>query len=241
MRMVHYYGALALVVAPLLVVTAVSGLLARGGETHLAIGLVAAVTAVAAHTLLILFMIVTGRVLKAAMRSRDLDGAYLAQLNAFFARRSAYPGALLAAAAIVTTGVLGYGQRGFGLPPAAHLATGVAALVLNLWALTQGVSTLRRNQALLDRTADELDRLDALGRAPREDGAEAFRFGPAARWLIAAGAVWSPWLYWGLVVWSGDLGRLSPVFGWGTGVASLFCLLCAGLVRRAESGAGAAG
>jgi hypothetical protein len=233
MRMVHYFSALALLVVPALFATAISGMVADP-TTHLAIGLLTAIFAVATHTLMIVFMIVTGRVLKAAMHARPLDGAYLAELNVFFARKSSYPAAVLAASAIVATGVLGYAQRGFGLSPLAHSLVGVASVLANLWALLVEHRTLVQNQALLDRTAAELDRLDRE-RAPDRDavGEEPapLRFSPAVRWALAAASVWGPWLYWTLVVWKGAFDRVEPLFLWGTAFASLFCFACAWSLR----------
>jgi hypothetical protein len=231
--MVHYFGALALLAAPALLATALSGVFLGGREPHLTIGLFTAVTAVATHSLMILFMIVTGRVIKAAMASRTLDPAYLGELNRFFEKKPAYPAALLAAFAIVATGVLGYAQRGFGLPPAVHMLVGIGAVVLNLWALAVEYRALRDNQSLLDRTAKELDRLDAEGARDvvLEDPNAALRFSPSVRWLLAAGVAWGPVAYWGVVVWKGSFERISPAFLWGSGFASAFCLLSAWLTR----------
>ena len=240
--MVHYFGTLAILVVPALLATAATGIF-RPGPTHLAIGLFSAIFAVATHTLMIVFMIVTGRVLKAAMRSRSLDERYLRELNAFFSRKSSYPAAVLAATAVVATGVLGYAQRGFGISPAIHMLVGLGALVLNLWALSVEYRTLRENQSLLDRTAEELDRLDREDRergieSEPEEGLEPFRFPPAQRWAIAALAAWAPMAYWGLVVWRGDFARLSPMFLWGTVFASGFCLISAWLLRGADAADG---
>lgn len=235
MRMVHYFAAMGLVLVPALLLTAASGIWFQGTVTHLSLGLFTAVCAVATHTLMIVFMIVTGRVLKAATKSRRLPGEYLTELNEFFARKSSYPAAVLAATAIVATGVLGYAQRGFGISPTVHMLVGLAATVLNLWALSVELQTLRANQSLLDRTARELDRLDASGEAPVEDGEiDPVRFSPSIRWLFASAACWGPYLYWGLVVWKGDFERLATPFLVGTAFASAFSLACAALLRGAK-------
>jgi hypothetical protein len=70
--MTHYFLGMALLAAPALIATAITGMAMPGGDTHLLVGLFAAIVTVAAHTLMILFMIVTGRVMKAAMESRPL-------------------------------------------------------------------------------------------------------------------------------------------------------------------------
>ncbi len=237
MRMVHYFGALALIVAPALLATAITGIFADPA-THLAVGLLTAIFAVATHTLMIVFMIVTGRVLKAAMQSWALDGTYLAELNAFFAKQSSYPAAILASGAIVATGVLGYAQRGFGLSPHVHTLVGLGALLINLWALVIEHRTLVQNQALLDRTAVELDRLER-DRAPSREahGEPALpRYSPSARWSFAALSAWGPWLYWTFVVWKGAFEQVDPLFSFGTAFASLFCLACAWILRAESSG-----
>jgi len=238
MRMLSYFRALVAVCIPALLATAVSGIWLEGTERHLAIGLFSAILLVATHSLLIVFMIVTGRILKAAMRTRRLDTALLDELNRFFAEKSAYPVALLAAASIVATGVLGYGQRAFELAPAVHMLCGLAALLLNVWALQLEYQALRDNQAILDRTAQALDRLDRAGEqpAPLPDD---FRFGPSQRWTIAALSVWGPYLYWSLIVWKGSFDRVPRALLLGTIGISLLCLICAGLTRggkdRADS------
>src|SRR5262249_2273301 len=114
-RMVHYFAAFAALAVPALVWAAITGF-AGGGERHVSAGLVAAVLAVLAHTLVILFMLVTGRVLKEAIASRPFPRAFLDELNEFFARKKAYPAALLGASATAAAAVLGYAHRGFGTP-----------------------------------------------------------------------------------------------------------------------------
>src|SRR5262245_46175782 len=110
MRMVHYYLVLALLLVPCLLLTLLTGAFQDGSERHLVLGIFTAVLAVATQTLLILFMIVSGRVLKAAMQSRELPPAFLAELNQFFAQRRAYPMAIFAAFAATAAAVLGYGR-----------------------------------------------------------------------------------------------------------------------------------
>jgi hypothetical protein len=212
MRMVHYFSALAILVIPALVWTVWTG--AMNSPTHLGVGLFSAVFTVAAHSLLILFMIVTGRVLKEAMIARPLGPKFLAELNVFFARRAAYPAALLAVLAIAVAAVLGFAPRAFGLSSAVHWIAGLAAVGVNLWAIPLEYRALRENQSLIDRAAIELDRIDrdaaASGTAVPEDG-DPLVYDPqhSARWgLIVAISAWFPYLYWGLIVWKGDFARL---------------------------------
>ncbi|HZO08638.1 MAG TPA: hypothetical protein VFC77_04620, partial [Myxococcota bacterium] len=107
--MAHYYAGMALLTAPCLLLTLLTGIFRDDSQRHLLLGFTTAILCVATNTLLILFMIVSGRVLKAASRSRDLGREFLAELNEFFARRSAYPVAILSAFVATAAAVLGYG------------------------------------------------------------------------------------------------------------------------------------
>lgn len=229
MRMVHYFAVGALLLVGALLATAATGLTREPGDAlHVKVGLVTAVLAVGTHTLVILFMIVTGRVLRAAMESRPLGPEFLAELNVFFSRKKAYPLALLAATFVVTTAVLGYGQRAFGTPATLHLLLGVAALTINLWALGQEARILRDNQALLDRAARELDRLDR--ETPRRVEETEPEFDPAhapGRWVLTAFVAWLPYLYWGLINHRGDFGKISWLFPAITAAVSVYALLAA--------------
>src|SRR5262245_15225640 len=233
MRMVHYHLAMALVLAPCLVLTLLSGALQDGSERHLAVGLFTAVLCVATNTLLILFMIVSGRVLRAAMQSRSLAPGFLDELNQFFARRRAYPLAVLAACAATAAAVLGYG-RFIGVPAAVHVLVGLAAVLLNALALGNGARILRANQTLLDRAAAELDRLDALGAPVRAGGGPQWAYSSRTRWLVFALSAWGPYLYWSLVVWRGAFERVSPLFLVASALVSLFGLARAARARPAS-------
>jgi len=226
--MVHYYLALALPAPVLLLATLWLGLAQGGSQRHVALGLITAILCVAVHTLLILFMIVTGRVLKAAMQSRRLPGEFLAELNEFFASKKAYPVALGAAAATVATAVLGYG-RNVGVPVAVHMLFGIGIVCLNPWAILIGVRALGENQLLLDRAATALDRIDAETppdqRVP--DAGPDHAFGAQTRWLVLALSAWLPYLYWALVVWRGEFSRVAPAFPILSAVASAVALFAA--------------
>jgi len=146
---------------------------------------------VALNTLFILFMIVTGRVLKAAMKARQLSPQFLAELNQFFARKAAYPMALIAATLAVATAVLGHG-RFIGVPIAVHFTLGLITVVVNLLGIPASLRVLGENQRLLDRAARELDRLDETeGPVPEGTGEPEWRFGPRARWFIFATSAWA--------------------------------------------------
>ncbi len=236
MRMVHYYAGLAAALACALVATLWTGAFHDGSDRHLVVGLFTAILAVATNTLLILFMIVTGRILKAAVQARSLPSEFLAELNAFFARRSAYPLSILGAFAAAAAAVLGHG-RFIGVPDAVHVLVGLAAAVLNLSTLGLGVRTLRENQALMDRAVRELDRLDAAGeRADPAAGEPRWSFGRSARWLIFAASAWAPYLYWGVVAERGDFGRVAAPLPLVCALASLAGIVAAWRSRRVGAG-----
>lgn len=235
MRMVHYYAVLAFLVGPALLITAGTGIWFQpGSDTHLSVGLFAALFALAAQTLVILFMIITGRVLRAAMETRPLDPAFLTELNAFFAHKRAYPVAVLSALAVTAAAVLGYGQRAFGAPAAVHVLLGLGAILFNLWALQSGYRTLLENQELLDRTARELDRIDR--ESPESVTAAEDELDPegaSRRWVLAALCAWLPYLYWVFIEWRGDFSAVHPLFPLLTAAFCSYALLCAWLTRRA--------
>ncbi len=237
MRMTHYFAVATGLLVPALLATVLSG--ALGWPAHLTIGLFGAILAIGTHTILILFMIVTGRVLREAMRSRDLGPEFLTELNAFFARKSAYPLAILAAFSVVTAAVLGYGAHGFGLSPVVHWLVGIGAVIFNLHALGAEMRALLENQRLLDKAAAELDRIDeesarrgerAFTPEPEPD--------PAARvrrlgWTLALGS-WLPYLYWALIVWRGEFTRVS-LHPWIEGSALGLVLVLLARGRRAPT------
>ena len=242
MRMAHYYLATAILLAPALLATLVTGAFFTGSQAHMYLGLFTSMGCVLQNTLLIMFMIVTGRVLRQAVALRNLPPAFLARLNDFFAQRAAYPAAILAAFTAVAAAVLGHGDL-IGVPIWVHMLTGLAACLVNLWAIGLGLRTLRGNQSLIDDAARILDQIDAeMSEEEAEelpDGGVDWKFGPRMRWLIFAGCAWLPYGYWGAIVWHGDFGRISPVFLSGTAVVSalafVFSFVTPGEVEDAGS------
>ena len=215
MRMRHYFAAAALLLVPALLAVLLSGFFHDASERHLWTGLLTAVLGVAVHTLVILFMLVTGRVLREAMRARALGPEWLAELNRFFSERRAYPMAVLGAFSLVAAGVLGMTARGFGISPAWHMLVGVLAVFANLWALSEEYRALRSNQSLIDRVAAELDRMDRdaaeRGVAPGPESAspESDAKAVARLGLTLLVGSWLPYLYWALITWRGDFARVS--------------------------------
>jgi hypothetical protein len=216
MRMWHYFAAAALLLVPALLATLGTGILHDESERHLWTGLFTATLGVAVHTLVILFMLITGRILREAMRARSLGPEWLAELNRFFAERRAYPLSVLGAFSLVAAGVLGMSARGFDISPVWHMLVGVSAIFANIWALGEEYKALRANQRLVDRVAHELDRIDGDARSrgevppgeaspdPPGDPRAVARFG-----LTLMIGAWLPYLYWALITWRGDFSRVS--------------------------------
>ena len=233
--MVHYFIAAGIIVSPALLVTAWTGV--TGSKMHLGFGLFASITTVGLHTLLIAFMIITGRILREAVRARELDQQFLDELNVFFSEKKVYPAAILAAFSIVAAAVLGYGNRAFQFHPAVHMLAGLSAMLFTLWAIPIEIKTLRNNQDLLDRAASELDRLDReVGPAQSEDeiaAEEEYDPNRLGKWSInlALGA-WLPYLYWGLIEWRGAFGQVPLWMPIATALFSGYAFLCAWLARR---------
>lgn len=211
MRMFHYVFGAACVALPMLLGAAILGIFGQP-EMHFKLALVAAITTVGLHTLFIMFMIITGRILREAVKSRNLSGEFLDELNVFFERKAAYPAAIFSAVSIVGAGVLGYGAPALGLPTMVHWLAGLAALTYNLWAIPVELRTLRENQRLVDRVAAKLDSMDAETLARGEElpqdeeiTAENIAFGAG----VVAFSIWLPYLYWVFVVWRGDFSTTS--------------------------------
>ncbi len=220
MRMWHYYAGLAALLVPMMLATVGLGLAHDGSQKHLALGLLTSVLCVATNTAFILFMIVTGRILKQASAARPLSPTFLAELNQFFANKRGYPLSLFSAVAAVATAVLGYGPN-IGVPSTVHMLLGIGAVLLNLYTIPIAVATLRGNQGLMDRVALELDRIEKeIGPAPEEASEIPWTYGVRTRWIVFGVSAWGPYLYWGLVVWRGDFGALHPIFAMGSAMVS---------------------
>lgn len=226
MRMSQYYLSFAVLLVPALIATFATGVLHDGSQVHLAFGLFTAIFCVAQNTLLILFMIVTGRVLKAAVAARSLPREFLEELNQFFAKKRAYPVALLASTLAVATAVLGYG-RFIGVPSTVHMLLGLVTVLFNFGALRFGFASLRANQSLIDRAAatlDEIDRASPPDESVADEGGPDWAFGYTTRWLVFSLSAWLPYLYWGGVVWHGEFLEVSPLFPLATAAASALAL-----------------
>jgi len=210
MRMIHYFGAAASVSIVALLVSAWLGISGQL-DIHFRVALVTAIFTIGTHSLLIMFMIITGRIIREAMLSRDLPVEFLAELNDFFKHKKAYPAALLGATSVVVAGVLGTAQSALGLPSMTHMLVGIVALCVNFFAILVETQAILANQDLVDRVAAALDKLDHEPKASGELAEEA-EPDPGAKaraaMAVALGA-WVPYLYWGLVVWRGEFSKVS--------------------------------
>ncbi len=116
MRMIHYFGAAAILTIISLLASAWLGISGQL-EVHFRVALVTAILTIGTHSLLILFMIITGRIIREAILHRDLPDEFLAELNEFFRRKKAYPAALLGAVSIVAAGCTRHSPVSPGPPP----------------------------------------------------------------------------------------------------------------------------
>ena len=243
MRMSYYFGAAAALTTLALLVSAWLGISGHI-QQHFKIALITAIAAIGTHTLLIMFMIVTGRVLREAIENRALPEEFLDELNSFFARKRAYPAAILGATSIVVAGVLAYGQSAFGLPAMTHMLAGVAALIINLFCLSLEMRAILENQGLVDRAQqvlDELDRTNLEQGIRPENGQDLASVNIPRSAMVIAITAWLPYLYWSLIVWRGDFTRTS-IHPWVE--ISVIALLVSMTTRRMSaesSGSGTSG
>ncbi len=216
MRMFHYFAIAVTLTAVALLTAAGLGFARNLGlevesETHFLVALIAAILAIGTNTMLIVFMIVTGRILREAVRARDLPREFLDELNVFFADKAAYPAAIGAAFSIVVAGVLAFAGRHYELSVWVHGSVGVLALGINLAVIPIELGALKANQRLVDRAATALNKIDAdleeRGELPEEEPLQPAMIARSA-WIVAVSA-WMPWGYWGLVEYRGDFGRAS--------------------------------
>ena len=210
MRMIHYFGAAAVLTIVALLVSAWLGISGQL-DVHFRVALVTAILTIGTHSLLILFMVITGRIIREAILHRDLPAEFLAELNEFFSRKKAYPAALLGAVSIVAAGVLGTAQSAIGLPPMTHMLVGILALCVNFFAILVEIQAVLSNQGLVDRVAvalDEIDRELAEEGEPSAEDEPDPRAKSRAAMAVCLGS-WVPYIYWGLVVWRGDFSQVS--------------------------------
>ena len=212
MRMSHYYLSLMVLAVGGLLATATAGLL--GSELHLTIALGTALVVVGLHSLVILFMLISSRLLREGHENCGLSPEYMQRSNDFFRERGGFFLVLGGAFSIVVAGVLGYTERAFSIPAEVHLLMGLVAMVLTFLAVPVELRALRKAEALLDEARVVLDREDAAraarGEAPVDSEHQPYKDSPKG---IAAFLLVAPLLvyfYRALIVWRGDFGAVSP-------------------------------
>jgi hypothetical protein len=211
MRMSQYYLSLLVLSILGLVATALGGVLHR--PWHLSLALPTAMLVVGMHSLVIVFVMIGGRLLREASNNCGLSHEYLEQSNVFFKDRTGLFFCVAGAFSIVIAAVLGYGNRAFGLAPDVHLIAGVLAGMVSLAAAPFELKALQRTEALLDTTRETLDTEDrdraARGLGPVDERHIAYKDSKAHIALFIVIAPWLIYLYQVLIVWQGDFGRVS--------------------------------
>jgi hypothetical protein len=211
MRMSQYYLTLMILAVGGLFATATLGI--RGSSLHLTLGLFTACLVVLLHSLVILFSLISSRLLREAHENCGLAPEFLKRSNHFFRERGGFFLALAGSFSIVAAGVLGYGERAFGLSSEVHLLAGLAAMCVTVVAIPVELRALSRAEALLDEAKEYLDREDERraerGQAPAGSDHRPYRDSPLAVACFVALAPLLIYLYQALIVWRGDFGRVS--------------------------------
>jgi len=211
MRATHYYIVLMVLSVLGLLVSGVAGILRF--EAHLLIALPTAMTVVAAHSLVILFVLICSRVMREAIQNCGLSEDLLGRSNEFFRRASGFGLALLGAFSIVAAGVLGYSERAFGFPVEVHIVAGIVAACLTFIAIPFELQTLAHVGQLYDEVASALARDDAAraerGLPPVDSQVPKQRDSLATTGLFIVIAPWLVYLYLVLIVWQARFDRVS--------------------------------
>ena len=211
MRMSLYYLSFLMLVVGGLIATSVGGLLHQ--PWHLYLALPTAILVVAMHSLVILFVLIGSRLLREAANNCGLSKDYLERSNTYFKRRHGLFLSLGGAFSIVAAAVLGYGNRGFGLPPNVHLVAGLLAAVTTFVSIPFEYRALKRVERLLDETRETLEREDRQraeqGLGPVDEGHVPQRDSRSHTGLFIAIAPWCVYLYQALIVWQGRFDRVS--------------------------------
>ena len=211
MRMSYYYLYLAVLASLGLLASVAAGFF--GWSTHLMLALLTAFVVVALHTLVIMFLLISGRLLREGHENCGLPAEYLARSNAFWKERGGFYLALLGASSIVAAGVLGYSKHAFSIPSEVHLLVGLFAAAVTLYAIPIELSALRNVEGLLDEVRETLDREDreraARGEAPVGSEHEPYKDSPKAIAVFVLVVPLLVYFYKTLIVWGGDFDQVS--------------------------------
>lgn len=208
--MSHYFLSLAVLAVGGLLASALAGVI--GWEHHLSVALPTAIVVVGLHSLVILFVLIGGRLLREGISNCGLDPAYLQRNNAYFKNRRGLFLSLGGAFSIVAAGVLGYSERAFSLPAEVHLLAGLAAAGLTLAAIPNEYRALRTIEALLDEARETLAAEDrrraAEGLGPVDEAHVPYRDSQSHIGLFLLIVPWLVYLYRALIVWRGRFERV---------------------------------
>ena len=210
MRMSHYFLSLAVLAVVGLLASALAGV--AGWDLHLWIALPTAIVVVGMHSLVILFVLIGGRLLREGIQNCGLDPGFLQRNNAYFKRLSGLFLTIGGAFSIVAAGVLGYAERAFSLPPEVHLLAGLGAAALTFVAIPNEYAALRTVEGLLDETRETLAEEDrkraAQGLGPVDEAHVPYRDSQAHIGLFLVIAPLLVYLYRALIVWRGRFERV---------------------------------
>jgi len=210
MRMSHYFLSLAVLAVGGLLASALAGVL--GWEHHLSVALPTAIVVVGLHSLVILFVLIGGRLLREGISNCGLDPAYLQRNNAFFKRSKGLFLSLGGAFSIVAAGVLGYSERAFSIPSEVHLLVGLGAALVAFLPLPHEYRALRTIEGLLDEAREALAAEDrrraAEGLGPVDEAHVPYRDSQSHIGLFLLIAPWLVYLYRALIVWRGRFERV---------------------------------
>jgi len=211
MRLSHYFLVIVVVSCAGMLLAGLAGI--QRWPLHLSIALPSAILVVALHSMVILFVLIGSRLLREATNNCGLSAEYLHQNNAYFRDLSGLFLSLAGAGSIVLAAVLGFGNRAFGLPAAAHMTMGLVASLVTLTAIPIELRTLRKVEKLLDTARGLLDASDRerakRGLAPVDAHIRAQRDSPIAIGLFLLIAPWLVYLYQTLIIWRGSAHHVS--------------------------------
>jgi hypothetical protein len=141
-------------------------------DWHAYLGVLSALSTLALHCLVFIYLLGTGRLIKEVAIAYRIPDAPLPRLTRDLKRRT-FPVALLAMLVPIATAAAGAGARFREWPWQVHLALALATLLVNAWALVVERRNVGINVGVLDEVFREIDRIRAEHGLP--SNAEALR------------------------------------------------------------------
>lgn len=127
---------------------------------HFWLGLGAALVTLLVHCLVFTYFLGTGRWVKEVGIAYRLDDAGLPKETREL-KRKVFPAALIAMLVTIATAAAGSGAQLQEWPWQVHAALACITLLVNGWAYSVELGTLRANARVLERVLDEVDRIRA--------------------------------------------------------------------------------